>query len=78
MVTSKCIGTLLENNTFRIAVALRYGCGICAQHRCGVIVLEDGCHRLSCIGSAGRHAKHADLNNMIHSADIPLIREPPG
>ena len=81
---SKHLGTLLDNNTFRISIALRNGSDICAVHKCvcGETVFNDGSHGLSCPKSAGRHPCHAELNNIIHkslqSANIPAKREPPG
>lgn len=57
---SKFIGTSLDNNTFRISIALRIGAKICKRHncRCGDIVSEDGSHGLSCLYSAGRLPRH--------------------
>lgn len=81
---SKSIGTLLDNNTFRISVALRFGCDICTRHKCGCgeFVSKDGSHGLSCLFSSGRLPRHSEFNNIIHrglkSANIPSMREPPG
>ena len=82
---SKFIGTLLDNNTFRISIALRIGTKICKRQkcgRCGDIVREDGSHGLSCLYSNGRLPRHADFNNIINrilqSANVPSMREPPG
>lgn len=81
---SKHLGTLLDNNTFRISIALRYGTDICSRHKCvcGETVFKDGLHGLSCEKSAGRIPCHAELNNIIHkalqSSNIPARREPPG
>jgi hypothetical protein len=81
---SRNLGTLLDNNTFRISIALRFGSDICSRHKCicGETVFKNGSHGLSCSKSAGRHSRHAELNNIIHkalqSANIPSMREPPG
>ena len=81
---SKHLGTLLDNNSFRISIALRTGTDICARHKCvcGETVFQDGSHGLSCSKKAGRHSGHAELNNIIHkalqSSNTPSMREPPG
>ena len=81
---SKSVGTLLDNNTFRISVALRIGTDICSRHKCkcGDIVSEDGTHGLSCPYCVGRIPRHSDFNNFIHrslkTGNIPSMREPPG
>jgi len=45
-------------------------------------VEEDGHHGLSCVKSAGRHARHQELNNIIcralQTAKIPSVLEPVG
>lgn len=81
---SRAVGTLLDNNTFRISVALRIGGVICAHHQCvcGENVTSDGRHGLSCVKSAGRHSRHSMLNDIIRralvSAKIPAVLEPVG
>lgn len=81
---SRTLGTLLENNTFRIIVGLRLGLDICAPHTCicGSRVNSKGRHGLKCKKSAGRWSRHAELNNIIKRAlgtvDIPARLEPPG
>lgn len=81
---SKEIGTLLNNNVFRISVGLRLGCDICKPHRCncGVMVDCKGRHGLKCKKSAGRSSRHAELNAIIKrglaSADINAKLEPVG
>jgi len=78
------IGTLLDPETFRIAVALRVGAVVCEPHicRCGQAMDARGLHGLSCKYSAGRHPRHAALNDVIkralQSAGIPSILEPLG
>lgn len=34
LLPSKTLGTVLDNNTFRISVALRFGLDLCAPHQC--------------------------------------------
>jgi hypothetical protein len=84
VLPSRNIGTLLDNNSFRISIALRLGCDICIQHRCvcGAYVNSSGIHGLSCDKSAGRHYRHYNLNDIIkralNSAEIPATLEPRG
>ncbi|XP_063389112.1 uncharacterized protein LOC134674887 [Cydia fagiglandana] len=78
------LGTLLDNDSLRIAVALRLGCKVCDAHRCicGVLVEENGHHGLSCQRCAGRFPRHHSLNEIVRramvSANIPCVLEPPG
>lgn len=84
VLPSKNIGTLLDNNTFRISVSLRFGCDICVPHRCicGAFVDKSGTHGLSCMYCAGRWFRHFNLNDTIkrgfNSAEIPARLEPDG
>lgn len=81
---SVATGTLLDNSTFRISVALRLGVTCVAPHRCrcGDPVNELGHHGLSCGKSAGRTSRHYSLNDIIRralvSAGAPAILEPTG
>ncbi|XP_047996131.1 uncharacterized protein LOC125233995 [Leguminivora glycinivorella] len=81
---SPSLGTLLDNDSLRIAVALRLGCKVCEAHRCvcGVMVEEDGHHGLSCLKCAGRFSRHHAINDAIRralvSANVPCVLEPPG
>ncbi|CAG9087421.1 unnamed protein product [Plutella xylostella] len=81
---SPVLGTLLDNDTLRVAVALRLGCDVCEPHRCicGVGVEANGHHGLSCGRCAGRFPRHHALNDLIRraliSANIPCVLEPPG
>lgn len=83
-VPSKNIGTLLDDNSFKISVALRIGSKICHPHkcRCGDTVDEFGTHGLKCRYSAGRHVRHRVFNDIIKrgvtSAKIPATLEPIG
>ncbi|XP_063386119.1 uncharacterized protein LOC134672146 [Cydia fagiglandana] len=81
---SSNFGTLLDNNTLRLAVGLRLGSNIVSPHRCpcGTFVDSLGHHGLSCSKSAGRLSRHACLNDILRrafvSANVPAILEPPG
>ena len=78
------LGTLLDSDTFRIAIALRVGGDVCIPHRCrcGRTMDSRGLHGLSCRFSAGRHPRHSALNDIVRrsllSAGIPSILEPIG
>ena len=78
------LGTLLDDQTMRISVALRVGAPICEPHpcRCGSTIDSLGHHPLSCQYSAGRFPRHAALNDVIKralsSAGVPSILEPVG
>lgn len=78
------LGTLLDNDSLRIAVALRLGSKVCEAHRCvcGTILEENGHHGLSCNRCAGRFPRHHSINEIVRramvSANVPCILEPPG
>ncbi|KAI5634065.1 histone deacetylase domain-containing protein [Phthorimaea operculella] len=78
------LGTHLDNDSLRVAVALRLGCRICEPHicPCGAAVDASGHHGLSCAKCAGRFPRHHALNDIIRralvSANIPCTLEPPG
>ena len=78
------LGTLLDPESFRVAVALRVGARICEPHtcRCGRQMDARGLHALSCKYSAGRHPRHAALNDVMKralvSAGVPSTLEPVG
>lgn len=84
VLPSKNIGTLLDDNTFRISMALRLGAEMCHEYNCvcGVLVDNYGRHGLCCRKSYGKYLLHRDLNNIIHrtlqSANIPASLEPVG
>jgi hypothetical protein len=81
---SPTLGTLLDNDSFRVAIALRIGAPICCPHtcQCGASVNTLGTHGLSCRFSAGRRFRHAEVNDLIRrafvSAGIPSLLEPSG
>ncbi|XP_061723449.1 uncharacterized protein LOC133529685 [Cydia pomonella] len=78
------LGTLLDNDSLRIAVALRLGASVCESHRCrcGAMVEANGHHGLSCQRCAGRFPRHQSINEIIRramvSASVPCVLEPPG
>ncbi|XP_048483467.1 uncharacterized protein LOC125489916 [Plutella xylostella] len=78
------LGTLLDDNSLCVAVALRLGCDVCQPHRCvcGANVDVQGRHGLHCVRSAGRISRHHAINDIVRraliSADIPAVLEPPG
>lgn len=85
VLPSKIIGTLLSDSTFRISVALRYGCDVCIPHDCScgeAFVNSDGIHGLSCRHSAGRFGRHSEFNKILKlglaSAQVPSRLEPCG
>lgn len=73
------MGTLLDNDSLRMAVALRLGCDVCEPHRCicGSMVEANGHHALSCCHCAGHHALN-DMRRALVMANVPCILEPPG
>ena len=81
---SSSLGTLLDPESFRIAIALRVGAPVCEPHtcRCGRQMDARGLHALSCKYSAGRYPRHAALNDVIkralQSAGLPSVLEPVG
>ncbi|KAI5632435.1 hypothetical protein NE865_14861 [Phthorimaea operculella] len=78
------LGTLLDDNSLRVAVALRLGCDVCERHQCtcGSMVESNGHHALSCCRCSGRFPRHHALNDIVRralvSANIPCILEPQG
>ena len=81
---STAIGTLVDNESFRIAISQRLGLPVCAPHkcRCGTIVDRYGLHPLSCRFSAGHLPRHSALNDIIKralsSAGFNAVLEPIG
>jgi hypothetical protein len=78
----KAIGTRMDDKSLRIAIALRLGAPVCAEHQCicGATVDINGLHGLSCRKSKGRIARHTAVNGLIKrallSAEIPSRLEP--
>jgi hypothetical protein len=83
-IPSSSIGTMLDDQTFRIATCLRLGAPCVSPHRChcGEAVDTLGHHGLSCSRSAGRMPRHAYLNDIIRraliTAGVPAVLEPNG
>ena len=81
---STAIGTLLDNESFQIAISQRLGLPVCAPHkcRCGAMVDRCGLHPLSFRFSAGRLPRHSALNDIIKcaltSAGFNAVLEPVG
>ncbi|XP_063368188.1 uncharacterized protein LOC134656558 [Cydia amplana] len=77
------LGTLLDNDSLRVAVALRLGCDVCVPHKCicSSMVEATGHHALSCCRCSGRFPRHHALNDIVRraliSANIPCVLEPP-
>lgn len=83
VLPSKNIGTLLDDNTFRISMALRLGADMFHEHfcACGALVDKSRIHGLCCKKNIAKYAKHRK-NNIIHralnSANVPAKLEPTG
>ena len=79
------LGLHLDDETVRVTVAMRLGASICEPHNChscGRPVTPLGLHGLSCSKSAGRHSRHAHLNDVVlrslSRAGFPAVLEPVG
>ena len=78
------LGTLLDSESFRVAIALRVGADVCIPHscRCGGRMDSRGLHGLSCKYSAGRFPRHSAMNDVVkralQKAGLPSFLEPPG
>ena len=79
------LGLKLDNQKFRICVALRLGEKCCQPHSCrlcGSLVTNRGIHGLCCKRSVGRHSRHQEDNMIIcralQSARVSSILEPAG
>ena len=78
------LGLRLNDDQLRIAMCLRLGSPVSTQHICvcGVKADAHGSHALSCRRSSGRHARHSEVNSIIHrslqAAGIPSRLEPVG
>ena len=61
------LGTLLDSQSFRVAIALRVGADVCIPHscRCGGRMDSRGLHGLSCRYSAGRFPRHSARNDVV-------------
>jgi hypothetical protein len=78
------VGLRMSDEVIRVAAGLRLGTVLCAPHvcPCGAQVDARGIHGLSCQRSAGRHQRHALMNDIIHRAliraGVASVREPAG
>ena len=78
------LGTLLNLESLRIALALRVGADVCELHmcRCGRRMDVKSLHGLFCKFSAEQHPRHGALNDIIkrglQSERVPSILEPVG
>lgn len=83
-VPSRHLGLLLDNDSARIAVALRLGNKVCEPHVCicGEMVNSNGYHALSCNITKSKYARHAEINKIVSmafsSAGFPNRLEPSG
>ena len=78
------LGTLLDPESFRVAIALRVGADVCIPYSCccGGRMDSRGLHGLSCKYSAGCFPRHSAMNDVIkrvlQNASLPSVLEPPG
>ena len=78
------LGTLLDSESFRVAIALRVGADVCIPHscHCGGRMDSRGLHGLSCRYSAGRFPRYSAMNDVVkralQRAGLPSVFEPPG
>jgi hypothetical protein len=76
------VGTRMDPDTLRIAVALRLGLPLCNEYKCicGSVADTHGSHALTCHKTNGRHLRHNAVNDLIKralaSAEIPSRLEP--
>ena len=77
-------GLRMDNNTVRVAAALRLGAPTCSPHTCSCSTFVDarGTHGLSCTRSAGRSSRHRQINDIVYRAlvraQIGATKEPMG
>ena len=78
------LGLKLDNESLRIAVALRLGVQTAMPYKCicGSLVEGSATHGLDCRKIGGKHARHAEVNSILHralqSAGVPSHLEPAG
>ena len=79
------LGLQMDNDCISICAGLRLGVPLCHPHlchQCGSPVDEYALHGPSCVKSQGRHPRHNNLNEIIHSsltaAGVPCQKEPHG
>ena len=78
------LGLKLDNDSLRIAVALRLGVELAMPYTCtcGTFVDSKATHGLDCRKSGGRHVRHSAVNDILHralqAAGVPSQLEPSG
>ena len=78
------LGLKLNNESLRIAVALRLGAKLNDAYTCicGIAVENSATHGLDCRRAIGKHARHSEANQIIHralsAAGVPSLLEPVG
>ena len=78
------LGLKLDNESLRISVALRLGAKLSLPYSCvcGTAVEDSATHGLDCRRAAGKHARHSEVNSIIHrslnTAGVPSHLEPVG
>ena len=78
------LGLKLDDDSLRIAVALRLGVEIAMPYTCvcGTLVQGTATHGLDCRKVGGRHARHSSVNNILqralNAAGVPSQLEPAG
>ena len=78
------LGTRLDFESFRVAIAPRVGADVCIPNSCLLAGRMDSCglHDLSCKYSAGCFPSHLAINDVVEralqKAGLPSVIEPPG
>ena len=78
------LGLKLDNESLRIAVALRLGVQVAMPYKCicGTSVEGTATHGLDCRKNGGKHARHFAVNDILHralnAAGVPSHLEPTG
>ena len=75
------VGLKMMDDVVRVAIGVRLGLNLCEPHTCtcGQDVDARGTHGLACKKSAGRHPRHALLNDVVwratQRAEVPSTKE---
>ena len=78
------LGLKLDNDSLRIAVALRLGVEMAMPYTCicGTVVERKATHGLDCRKNGGKHVRHSAINDILHralqAAGVPSQLEPSG
>ena len=64
------LGTLLDSESYGVAIALRVGADVCIPHscRCGGRMDSGGLHGSSCKYSAGGFSEHSGMNDVVQES----------